>query len=199
MIATSTRALINKFKARLKDHVEIMDLGELHWLLSIKILRDRQAWLVHLSQRSYIDAILRRFGFEDLKPMSILMDTQKSLSAAQSPMSTSEFAAMRNVPYREAVGSLMYLALATRPDIAFAVSVVSHFAIRLGLEHWESIKRIFRYLKGTWELWLTYGSLPGGEKLQGYADVDGSMAEDQHTILGYAFMLGGGTVSWSSK
>jgi len=152
-----------------------------------------------LSQRSYIDAILRRFGFEDLKPVSIPMDTQKTLSAAQSPASTSEFAAMRNVPYREAVGSLMYLALATRPDIAFAISIVSHFTIRPGLEHWESVKRIFRYLKGTRELWLTYGSLPGGEKLQGYADADGSMAEDRHAISGYAFMLGGGVISWASK
>jgi len=117
------------------------------------------------------------------------MDTQRTLSTAQSPASTNEFAAMRNVPYREAAGSLMCLALATRPDIAFAVSVVSHFAIRPGMEHWEAVKRVFRYLKGTWELCLTYGAVPGGEKLQGYADADGSMAEDRHAISRYAFML----------
>jgi len=147
----------------------------------------------------YIDAILHHFSFKDLKPVSILMDTQKALLATQSPTSTSKFATMRNMPYRKAIGSLMYLALTTQLDIAFAISIISCFAIRPGTEHWEAVKRVFRYLKGMRELWLTYGSLAGGERLQGYADADGSMVEDRHMISGYAFMLGGGTVSWSSK
>jgi len=112
-IAATARVLIDEFKAKLREHVEITDLGELHWLLGIEVQRNRPARLLHLSQRSYIDAILRRFGFEDLKPVSIPMDTQVTLSTATSPASTADFAAMRNVPYREAVGSLMYLALAT--------------------------------------------------------------------------------------
>lgn len=104
---------------------------------------------------------------------------------------------MRNVPYHEAVGSLMYAALGTRPDIAYAVQTVSRFTSKPGLDHWEAVKRIFRYLKGTRELWLAYG---GNEKdLLGYADADGSMAEDRHAISGYAFILHGGAVSWSAK
>src|SRR5258705_12498284 len=97
----------------MREHVEITDLGELHWLLGIKIQHDRTAHLLHLSQQSYIDAILCHFGFKDLKPVSIPMDMQVSLSTAQSPASTADFAAMRNIPDHEAVGLLMYLALAT--------------------------------------------------------------------------------------
>ena len=104
---------------------------------------------------------------------------------------------MRNVPYREAVGLLMYAALGTRPDIAFAVQTVSCFSIRPGIAHWEAVKKIFRYLKGTKNLWLTYGG--GKKEVIGYADADGSMAEDRHVISGYTFLLNGGAVSWSAK
>ena len=91
----------------------------------------------------------------------------------------------------------MYAALGTRPDIAYAVQTVSRFTSKPGPEHWEAVKRIFRYLKGTMELWLSYGGVK--KELTGYADADGSMAEDRHAISGYAFILHGGAVSWSAK
>ncbi|GLB43841.1 putative encoded by [Lyophyllum shimeji] len=172
-------------------------LGELHWLLGIEIKRVREQRTIHLSQRSYIDSILRRYGLQDLKPASIPMDTSVRLSSAQSPATMAEFAAMRDVPYHEAVGSLMYAALGTRPDIAFAVQTVSRFSTKPGPAHWEAVKKIFRYLKGTIELWLSYGR--SGGALTGYADADGSMAEDRHAISGYAFIVNGGAVSWSAK
>ena len=73
--------------------------------------------------------------------------------------------------YRRAIGSLMYLAVATRPDIAFAVSILSRFLNNPGDAHWEAVKRIFRYLKFTKDLQLTYG----GERhdLESYSDADG--------------------------
>ena len=196
-IVATALPLINDFKANLVNHVEITDLGELHWLLGIEIRRERERRLIFLSQRSYLDSILTRYGLQDLKPLSIPMDPNVRLTSMQSPSTTQDFARMRNVPYHEAVGSLMYAALGTRPDIAYAVQTVSRFTSKPGLDHWEAVKRIFRYLKGTRELWLAYG---GNEKdLLGYADADGSMAEDRHAISGYAFILHGGAVSWSAK
>ena len=61
----------------------------------------------------------------------------------------------------------------------------------------EAVKRIFRYLSGTKELWLGYGERT--KELQGYADVDGSMNEDRKVISGYAFLINGGAVPWSAK
>jgi hypothetical protein len=104
---------------------------------------------------------------------------------------------MRNILYHEAVGSLMYASLGTRPDITFAVQAVSRFSTKPGLAHWEAVKQIFRYLKGTRELWLSYGGIV--RELEGYADADGSMAEDRKAISGYAFLIHGGAVSWSAK
>jgi len=104
---------------------------------------------------------------------------------------------MRNIPYHEAVGSLMYASLGTHSDITYAVQTVSRFSTRLGPEHWEAVKWIFQYLKGTKELWLSYRGQQ--KKLKGYADADGSMAEDRWAISGYAFIVNGSTVSWSAK
>jgi hypothetical protein len=104
---------------------------------------------------------------------------------------------MRNIPYREAVGALMYAALATRPDISFAVSLLSRFSSNPGRAHWEAVKRVYRYLIGSRDLWLTYGGEP--RSLVGFGDADGSMAEDRHAISGYAFLIDGGAVSWSSR
>jgi hypothetical protein len=176
---------------------EVTDLGELHWMLGLEIKRDRDAWTIHLSQRVYIDSILRRYNLDGLKPLSTPMDTQVCLSSDQAPSTTAEFAIMRDVPYREAVGALNWAALATHPDIAFAVATVARFTANPGPAHWEAIKRIYRYLAGTCNLWLSYGETR--RTLEGYADADGSMAEDWRAIMGYAFLIDGGAVSWSSK
>ena len=73
-ITATSMDLINNFKVRISKHVEITDLGKLHWLLGIKVKRDREHRTIHLSQRSYLDSILRRYGLQDLKPVSIPMD-----------------------------------------------------------------------------------------------------------------------------
>jgi hypothetical protein len=196
-IVATTQPLINTFKIEIKKHVEITDMGELHWILGIEVKRIREERKIFLSQRSYIDSILRRYGLDELKPVSIPMDTNVRLNSSQSPTTTDDIAAMRNVPYHEAVGSLMYASLGTRPDITFAVQTVSRFTANPGMAHWEAVKRIFRYLKGSRELWLSYGG--EGKVLEGYADADGSMMEDRRAISGYAFIINGGAVSWSAK
>ncbi len=104
---------------------------------------------------------------------------------------------MCNVPYREAVSALNWAALATHPDISFTVSTVARFGTNPGPAHWEAVKRIFCYLTGTRDLWLLYGEQKCA--LLGYTDADGSMAEDQRAVSGYAFLIDGGAVSWSSK
>jgi hypothetical protein len=104
---------------------------------------------------------------------------------------------MRGVPYREAIGSLMYAALGTRPDISFAVSFLSQFMQNPGRAHWEAVKRVFRYLKGTKDTCLVIGGT--GKGLEAFSDADWASQEHRHSISGYVFTIGGGAVSWSSK
>jgi hypothetical protein len=166
-------------------------------MLGVKIKRDREANIMHLSQHAYINSILRCYNFNELKPLLSPMDPFIQLMSNQSPATTAEHVIMHNKPYHEAVGTLNWAALTTCPDIAFAVATVACFTMNPGISHWEAIKYIFRYLNGTHNLWLTYGETR--QVLEGYANADGSMAKDRHAITGYVFLIDGGAIFWSSK
>lgn len=196
-IAATLIILIKNFKAQISEYMGITNLGKLHWLLSIEIKHDQECCTIHLSQQSYIDSILCQYGLQDLKSISIPMDTNIRLIMVQSPLTTTKFAQMHDVPYHKAVRLLIYAALRTHPNIAFAIQTVSHFSMKPGPVHWEAIKRIFHYLKGTMELWLSYRMLR--MDLTGYTDADGSMAEDHHAISGYTFLIHSGAILWSAK
>ena len=124
-IVGKSKVLVERFKTEIAKFVDITDLGDLHWILGIEVCRIREDQRLLLSQNSYINSILHRYGFEDSKPISTPMDPNVQLTSAQSPTTTEEFAAMRNVPYHEAIGSLMYAMLGKRPDICFAIQTVS--------------------------------------------------------------------------
>ena len=196
-MTATTIHLIQELKDSLRQHVEVTDLGELYWMLSLEIQHNRIGRTIHISQRAYIDSILRRFNFTDLKPLSTPMDIQVRLTSEQSPKDMAEFAIMRDVPYRKAVGAINWAALATCPDLVFAVAMVACFAGNPGPAHWDVVRCIYCYLAGMRDLWLSYGETK--HTLIGYADADGSMAEDRRVITRYAFLIDSGAVSWSSK
>ena len=127
-------------------------------------------------------------------PLPVGLKLSKTVS-----LSDAEKEAMANVPYREAVGSLMYLMICTRPDLAAAVQMVSRFSSNPGPQHWEAVKHIFRYLQKTKSLQLTFRK-QGVLKLTGFSDSDWEKCEDtRRSISGYVFMLGGAAISWSSR
>ena len=127
-IVTTTIHLIKELKAGLSKHFEVTDLGELHWMLGIKVKRNCPGCIVQLLQWVYIDAILHRYHLSNLKPLSMPLDHQVCLSSDQAPTSAVECTMMCDIPYHKAVGTLNWAALATHPDIAFAVMTVAHFA-----------------------------------------------------------------------
>ena len=178
LTGTSSRLIIH-YKRKLNACHALTDLGPVHWLLGIKVTRDRTTHTISLSQSAFIDTILSRFLLADIKPHGLLMVPGTIYSKKDSPSSPDEAARMQRVPYCQAIGSLMYLAVATCPNIAFTV------------------KCIYRYLKLTKDLQLTYGS--ERHDLEGYTDANGGSQEDRHAISGYAFLIDGGTISWSAK
>jgi len=197
LVTAKSQDLLDKFKKEVNGKYKMTDLGACRWLLGIKIDRDFETHTIALSQHLYIESILTRFNFDDLKACSTPLEPSVPLLKSQSPTALTSIARMKNVPYREAVGSLMYASMGTRPDITFATSTVAQFLENPGWEHWEAVKRIFRYLKGTKDLKLVYG----GEvkDLVGFVDADGASQDHRRAISGYVFMVDGGAVSWSSK
>ena len=196
-VTENSQDLIDEFMAEMNEKYKLTDTGPASWLLGIKISRDFTNKTLSLSQHTYIDSIITKFNFNDLKPLATPMDPTIPLSKTQGPSKLDDIAKMKNVPYREAVGSLMYAAMGTHPDIAFATSTVAQFSENPGWTHWEAVKRIFRYLSGTKKLELVYGGEQRG--LVGYVDADGASQDHRRAISGYVFMIDGGAVSWSSK
>jgi hypothetical protein len=117
------------------------------------------------------------------------------------PSSDEDIEFMRTVPYLNAVGSLMYLATTSRPDIAYTVSVLARFSTNPGVEHWKAVKHLFRYLKGTVDYKITYGPDPSSTELfSTFTDADHAGNKDNsRSTGGYLVCMGNGAVSWSSK
>ena len=104
--------------------------------------------------------------------------------------------------YQQAIGSLSWLAGATRPDIAYSVSLLGRFSQNPGVTHWEGIKRVFRYMAGTRGLQLCLGRKPEaelGEAFDGFVDADFAGDSQFRSTTGYIFCLGIGAVAWHSK
>ena len=105
---------------------------------------------------------------------------------------------MERVPYFSAVGSLMYAMLCTRLDICYAIELVSRYQSNPGQKHWQAVKRILRYLKGTLDYSLQYQG--SDMSLVGYSDADWSGDLDERkSTSGYVFLLNNGAISWCSK
>ena len=164
-IASNSKEAIDNVKQQLRQHFKLRELGTTSWLLGVEIIRDRSKRTLSLNQRQYILTLLERFGFSDVNTVSTPIDPGLKLSSAMSPGTPSEIEEMRNVPYLQAVGSLMYLATATRPDISYAVGVLARFSKNPGPTHWKAVKHVFRYLKGTLDYKLTYAPNPTSPEL----------------------------------
>lgn len=102
-----------------------------------------------------------------------------------------------SAPYQQSIGSLMYLALMTRPDISYSVSNLSQFNNCYDNSHWEYAKRLLKYLKKTRDSGLKFQK--GSGFLQGFVDADwGSNKSDKRSYTGFCFSLSNSLVSWES-
>lgn len=192
----SDRAL-DEFEREFEKYFETSFQGELSWLLSIAFKHDLTNGTVSMSQCAYIDSLLDRFGMACANPVQTPMDASALLNSSQCPATDDAKAAMAQVPYRELVGSLMYLSTHTRPDIAYTVNTLAQFMQNPGRAHWEAGKRVLRYLKKTRDYQLTFGHVRG--PLEGFSDADWGSSDHRHSISGTCILLNGGAVSYSSQ
>ncbi len=183
-----------QIKGELSQKFEMKDLGELHFFLGMEVERNRDERLLRINQIKYLKVILKRFRMEECKPIGVPLDPKAKLQRNANGNDES-----KGFPYQQAVGSLMYAMLCTRPDLAYPISVLSQHMANPIMEHWMAVKRIFRYLQGTLQMKLQFGATPSKEVL-GYCDADwGGDLEDRRSTTGFVFMIGGGAISWSSK
>lgn len=194
LIFSSSAILKDELKEKLFNNFDIKDLGELQYCLGIEIQRDRTKGITTLSQKGYIESVLRKYNMHDSKPVNTPSDCNQKLTKS-SNQETDNLSHL----YQSAVGSLLYAAKATRPDIAHVVSVLCQYCSNPSKVHWTAAKRVFRYLHGTLDLKLTF-SRDESEEIVGYCDSDfAGCLDDRKSTSGFVYTLAGGAITWQSK
>ena len=135
---------------------------------------------------------------QDAKPVNTPLARHFKLSKEQSPKTAEDCESMKQTLYASVVGSLMYAMICTRPDIAHAVAVVCRYMANSDKQHWEAVKWILRYLKGTSGKSLCFKKID--IILQGFVHVDlGGDLDTRRSTTSYIYTLGGTTLSWISQ
>lgn len=192
LLASASLALINSVKSNLSRAFEIHDLCDAQFFLGMQILRNRSEKTLKLFQSKYALEVVTRFGLADSNPRSLPISPSNPLS------SSTDSSAVNGTLFMEIIGSLMYLAVCTRPDLSYVVGLLSRFASKPSLEHINIAKGVLRYVLGTFELGLVFTSAKPG--LQCFCDANYAADVDcRRSTSGLILLLNGGPVSWASK
>jgi hypothetical protein len=185
--------------AALKARFNITNLGESKFMLGMRITRNRRARTIWLDQELYVTKALEKFGLQNCKRTERAPAVRDDASASKG----GPVAAEPTDPklYQEKVGTLLYAAISTRPDIMFAVNLLAQRMQAPTTVDAAACDRVFRYLAGTKDHGLLFGRDASDElRVSVYADSDwGSDRYDRKSITGWVAMLGGDPVSWASK
>lgn len=194
IFAGSSQVLVDEFKKQMKTEFDMTDLGSLKFFLGLEVTQGEDG--IFLKQELYAKELLKKFGMINCSPVMTPLQTNEKLINCDGDTPANP------TSYRSLVGGLIYLTH-TRPDITFAVSVVSRFMENPSQTHFGAAKRILRYIAGTAEFGIWYSSkcsMTDNGKLYGYSDSDfGSCLDDRRSISAHVFSLGSGVVAWSSK
>ena len=173
LICGANKKTIEKFVDYLKTKFELRTLPPGRFL-GITIDRDRDRRHLSILQPDAVDTILKRFKMGDCNSVSTPAEPGLKLSLDMSPQTDKEVEEMKQIPYKEAVGALLYISTTTRPDISYAVGQVAKFNHNPGVQYWKAVKRIFCYLAGTREYGILFSPNPSGkeEEIVGFTDAD---------------------------
>lgn len=188
-ITSNSIKRIQEFKTEITRTFEIHDLGEVRCYLGIEITKRDNTYFIN--QEKYIHKLLKKYNLEDAKTSNIPISQTygKSNDSILLP---------NNDIYREMIGSLLYISLNSRPDIAAAVCILSQKISCPTKEDLIELKRILKYLKGTINYQLPMKAEDNNMNLYGYCDANfGEDRSDRKSNSGFIFKYNGGTVNWS--
>ena len=198
----------NELKALLVGRFEAKDMGPSKWILGMRITRNRAARTIDLDQELYITKALEKYGLAECK----VADTPEVVGAAQQEPSDQQRRLVDRQRYMEIVGTLMYAAISSRLDIAHAVHYLACFMLEPTELHMAAAERVLRYLAGTKEVGLRFGSRNGdaaGDSrgrqhvqvdICAFSDADWANNKvDRKSVTGWVAKLNGDPVSWASK
>ena len=179
-------------KTRLFKRFSMRDLGPVSKCFGLRVTRDRNKRIITLDQEQYARSILKNFFMEDCEACPTPMEEGTNGTLLKTEGVDERY------PYRNLIGSLMYLYQGTRPDLSFAINTLSRFNTSYKQEHWRAAKRVLRYLKGTMKYKLRFG--PEYSDIVGYSDAGfpKTPIDDPRSVSGHLFMSCGGPILWST-
>ena len=191
LITSTSTSIIERFKKEMSTHFDMTDLGKLSYYLGIEV--QQSEGLIKLKQTAYAKKILEKSGLNDCNPTKYPMDPKLMITKDEGGV------AVNSTEFKSLVGGLRYL-VHTRPDLAYAVGIVSRFMERPTQMHLNAAKRILRYVKGTLNYGLVYSHDSKNNMISGYSDSDlGGNFEDRKSTAGMAFYLNESLISWVSQ
>lgn len=194
LIFCKDEAKIQELLKYLKREFEIRIVTS-QCFLGLQIEKDPSSSTIFLHQKEYIKRVLSRYGMNDSKVMPMPMELNHPLNKEEILNSK----VVTNIPYAEAIGSLLYCAMGTRPDICYALSVLSKYTSAPRAAHWSAVKRVFRYLKGTADHGLLYKKTDRAQLIC-YTDADwGGDHTNRRSISGMVTTLGTGPISYHAQ
>lgn len=199
LIASRSKTEVEKLKQTLGSEFEMKDLGDAKKILGMEITRDRERGTLTVSQEDYAMKFLGNFNMEKCKSVSTPLGAHFRLSSATEKELKEQNDYMKTVPYQSAVGSLMYSMVGTRPDLAYAIGMVCRFMSNPIKIHWQAVKWVLRYVRGSTKMKLSYRK-ESQFIVKGYCDADyGADLDKRRSITGMVFTVGGNVVSWRSS
>ena len=200
ILAENSTILCNNIISQLEKAFEITDLGKLEWALGVKFEYNSNGGIC-MHQEKYILECMVKFGLNINSSADTPMEIAY-INQAVTRITDSDREYMQTVPYRNLIGSLMYVAVATRPDIAFAVGALARKNVDPAPSDWHAAKRVLKYLISTRNIKLCFDAPESSTvTLGGYVDSD--WARDRSTrrsTTGYILTLNqSGPISWKSK
>ena len=193
LLFTTTIRLMNKMKLDIRAEWEVTDLGEPSKIVGIEITQSRDS--IAISQRQYIESILRKEGLKRSNPVAMPLDPNTPLK-----LNPEGNEGNRSNSFARLLGELQFIANAMRPDIAYAVNRLASYTANLSLQHVGVLKRILRYLSGTRTHGIVYKALPQEPNFFfRYADASCGNADNRRSISGYVFLAGNGAITWSLR
>ncbi|CAM8931648.1 unnamed protein product [Rhodiola kirilowii] len=169
-------------------------------ILGMIIERNRDMHWLKVHQRPYLERLVSKYGLKDCKSVPVPLAPHFVLSKSQCPKSNSEYFKMEHVPYANTLQSLMYAMIATRPDLAYSVSLLSRYMSNPGIDHWNALKHVIAYVNCTADIGLVFQNRMSSTELVGYVDVDFTADRySRKSTIAYYFTLGRNCISWKSQ
>jgi len=138
LLISKSKSKISELKQMLNTNFDMKDLGPTKKILGMTIERYRGNFSLKVHQNNYLMKAVKKFGMHNCKPVSVPLAGHFVPTKSQSPTSNSEVIKMENVPYANAIGTIMYVMISTRLDLAFAISALSRFMSNPSKPHWDA-------------------------------------------------------------